>query len=114
MKSLALYRQDPLPASRTRLVLNHPFFGALALRIKFTEETLGRTRTMCTDGRETFYHKPYLSSLSDEDLDFWVAHATLHAAFQHHTRRGKRDFIRWNHAGDYAINPILVAAGFTA
>ena len=105
---------DPLVASRTRLVLDHPFFGLLALRINFTPETRSRTRTMCTDGRETFYHAPYLSGLSEEELDFWVAHATLRAALQHPIRRGKRDLLRWNHAGAYAVNPILVAAGFMA
>lgn len=106
--------RDRLSASRIRLVLDHPFFGALALRMKFTRETLGRTRTIGTDGRDMFYDKQFVVDCDDGELDFWVAHETLHAAFQHHTRRGKRELRPWNDAGDFAINPILVAAGLTA
>ena len=46
-----------LSAARAALVLDHPFFGALALRMTMEEETKGRTRTMATDGRSIFYDK---------------------------------------------------------
>jgi predicted metal-dependent peptidase len=101
-----------LVAARAALVLDHPFFGALALRMDIQEETRGRTRTMATDGRSIFYHKDFVTGCSDQELIGLMAHEVMHPAMQHHTRRGDRDPRLWNEAGDYAINPILTEAGF--
>src|SRR3984957_16082170 len=101
-----------LSAARATLVLDHPFFGALALRMKIEEETKGRTRTMATDGRSFFYHKDYVKGCSDLELVGLLAHEVMHPAMQHHTRRGHRDPGLWNDAADYAINAILTEAGF--
>ena len=101
-----------LVAARAVLVLDHPFFGALALRMNIEEETRGRTRTMATDGRSIFYHKDYVKGCTDQELVGLFAHEVMHPAMQHHTRRGNRDPQLWNEAADYAINPILTEAGF--
>jgi predicted metal-dependent peptidase len=101
-----------LVAARATLVLDHPFFGALALRMDIQEETRGRTRTMATDGRSVFYQKNYVEGCSDQELVGLLAHEVMHPAMQHHTRRGDRDPGLWNEAADYAINPILTDAGF--
>jgi len=101
-----------LSAARAALVLDHPFFGALALRMKIEEETKGRTRTMATDGRSIFYNKEYVKGCSDLQLVGLLAHEVMHPAMQHHTRRNDRDPKLWNDAADYAINPILTDAGF--
>jgi predicted metal-dependent peptidase len=102
-----------LRAARAALVLDHPFFGALALRMNLTEETQGRTRTMATDGRSIFYDKGYVDGCAELELVGLLAHEVMHPAMQHHTRRGDRDPSLWNDAADYAINPILLDAGFT-
>ncbi len=102
-----------LGAARAALVLDHPFFGALALRMALEEETKGRTRTMATDGRSIFYDKVFVTGCSDLELVGLLAHEVMHPAMQHHTRRGDRDPALWNDAADYAINPILAEAGFT-
>ncbi len=101
-----------LVVARAALVLDHPFFGALALRMDIQEETRGRTRTMATDGRSVFYQKDYVQGCSDQELVGLLAHEVMHPAMQHHTRRGDRDPGLWNEAADYAINPILTEAGF--
>jgi predicted metal-dependent peptidase len=101
-----------LVAARATLVLDHPFFGALALRMDIQEETRGRTQTMATDGRSVFYQKGYVEGCSDQELVGLLAHEVMHPAMQHHTRRGDRDPGLWNEAADYAINPILLDAGF--
>jgi predicted metal-dependent peptidase len=101
-----------LVAARAALVLDHPFFGSLALRMDILEETRGRTRTMATDGRSIFYQKAFVTECSDQELVGVLAHEVMHPAMQHHTRRGDRDPRLWNEAGDYAINPILTEAGF--
>ncbi len=101
-----------LVAARAVLVLDHPFFGALSLRMNIEEEIKGRTRTMATDGRSIFYHKDYVQGCTDQELVGLFAHEVMHPAMQHHTRRGNRDPKLWNEAGDYAINPILAESGF--
>jgi predicted metal-dependent peptidase len=101
-----------LVAARATLVLDHPFFGALALRMDIQEETRGRTHTMATDGRSVFYQKDYVEGCSDQELVGLLAHEVMHPAMQHHTRRGDRDPGLWNEAADFAINPILTDAGF--
>jgi predicted metal-dependent peptidase len=102
-----------LKAARKGLVLDHPFFGALALRMGFKAETLGRTRTLGTDGRDIYYCSDYVQGCSDAQLVGLVAHEVMHPAMQHHTRRGDRELRLWNEAADYAINPILVDAGLS-
>src|SRR5258708_34796472 len=102
-----------LSAARAALVLDHPFVGALALRMALKEETKGRTRTMATDARSIFYDKIFVTGCSDLELVGLLAHEVMHPAMQHHTRRGDRDPALWNDAADYAINPILAEAGFT-
>jgi predicted metal-dependent peptidase len=102
-----------LSAARAALVLDHPFFGALALRMNLEEETRGRTRTMATDGRSIFYDHIFVKGCSDLELIGLLAHEVMHPAMQHHTRRGDRVPALWNDAADYAINPILTEAGFT-
>jgi predicted metal-dependent peptidase len=101
-----------LIAARAVLVLDHPFFGALSLRMAIQEEMRGRTRTMATDGRSIFYDKGYVEGCTDQELVGLFAHEVMHPAMQHHTRRANRDPDLWNEAADYAINPILVEAGF--
>lgn len=102
-----------LSAARAALVLDHPFFGALALRMNLEEETKGRTRTMATDGRSIFYDNGFVKGCSDLELIGLLAHEVMHPAMQHHTRRQDRDPGLWNDAADYAINPILTEARFT-
>jgi predicted metal-dependent peptidase len=102
-----------LKRARETLVLDHVFFGALAVRLSLIEETRGRTRTMATDGLSIFYDKDYVKRCTDAELITLLAHEVMHPAMQHHTRRGERDPSLWNEAADYAINAILEEAGFT-
>ena len=104
--------EERMSAARTALVLDHPFFGALALRMKVVEAP-SKTKTMATDGSGVFYNRAYVKSISDEELIGLWAHEVMHPAMQHHTRRGDRDPKLWNEAADYAINPILMDAGLT-
>src|SRR6266702_2424036 len=104
--------QGRLRAARTTLVLDHPFFGHLALGMNLQQETRGRTRSLGTDGRTIYYDTEFVDRTSHEDLVTCFAHEVMHAALLHHTRRLGRDVDRWNDAGDFAINPLLKEAGF--
>ena len=102
-----------LKAARTTLIMEHPFFGALSVRLKFVEALRGETQTLATDGRSIYYDPTYVSQRSGDELVGCLAHEVMHCALLHHIRREERDPDRWNVAGDYAINPILKDAGLT-
>src|SRR6266581_7065450 len=94
---------------RTALLLDHPFFGALILRLKLVEADW--LATMATDGASLFFNARFVAGRSDPELVGVLAHEVMHPALQHHTRRGDRDAELWNVACDYAINPILLKTG---
>lgn len=95
--------------SRTALLLDHPFFGALLFRLGASPSS--SVATMATDGVSIFYNPEFVESLNAAELAGVLAHEVMHPALQHHTRRGDRNHARWNMACDYAINPMLIDAG---
>lgn len=103
-------RAEKLIKSRVCLVLGHPFFGTLSLRLKLVPGTLP---TMATDGARIVYSPTFVDGLTPAELKGTLAHEVLHCALGHQCRRGGRDPELWNQAADFAINPILVANGFT-
>jgi predicted metal-dependent peptidase len=99
-----------LTRARTQLLLNQPFFGTLCLRLKLVESGVP---TMATDGRRILFNPEFVHSLQPEELQAVLAHEVMHCALGHHCRRGQRDPQLWNEAADLAINPLLVANGFS-
>ena len=97
--------------ARTGLLLEHPFFGSLCLRMEPREDP--GCATAWTDGRTLAYNPIYVAGLRDEQVRGLMAHTVMHPACQHHTRRGGRDHDLWNMACDHAINWILLDAGIT-
>lgn len=101
---------DPrISKQRTALVLDQPFFGVLALRLKVVED--GSCKTFWTDGESLGYNPAYLDGLNDLQTRGVLAHEVLHVANGHCWRQGDRDPKLWNDACDYAINPIVLDAG---
>ncbi len=97
--------------ARTALVLNHPFFASLALRLTVKEDP--SCDTAWTDGHVFAYNPDYVNILPPDKLLGLTAHTVMHPACNHHTRRSNRNPDLWNRACDYAINPILLDAGLT-
>lgn len=100
-----------LSKARAALVLSQPFFGSLALRLRCVADAT--VETMAVDGESIFYNPDFVESLTFDEITGVVAHEVMHLACAHHARRGERDPRLWNRAGDYAINGLLIAAGFT-
>jgi predicted metal-dependent peptidase len=96
--------------ARAALLVGAPFWGVLSLRLAPIEDA--SIRTMRTDGVSIRFNPDFVAGLSRAVLRAVIAHETMHNAALHHTRRGGRDPRRWNIACDYAINPLLVEAGF--
>ena len=98
-----------MQAARTALVLDQPFFGVLALQLRLQEDA--SCGTAWIDGRTLGYSPTFVAGLSDAALQGLICHEVMHAACGHPWRRGARDHKRFNVACDYAINPLIVAAG---
>ncbi len=97
--------------ARAGLVLDQPFFGALVLRLELREDP--SCETIWTDGKTLGFNAEFVDGLNLFELKGVLAHEVLHIACGHNVRRQNRDPKRWNKAGDYAINDILLASGFT-
>ncbi len=96
--------------ARTMLVLDHPFFGCLALKLKLVESDEYKTCT--TDGKYIFYNPTFIDRLSNQEVAGVLAHEVMHLALGHHWRQDNRDAKDWNNATDYTINYNLRDTGF--
>lgn len=96
--------------ARVALVLDQPFFGVLALRLKLVEDP--GCGTAWTDGVHMGYDPAFVNNITNSELLFVVAHEVMHCANGHPWRRDNRAPLRWNYACDYAINHVLGEAGF--
>jgi len=101
--------QQRITAVRTRLLLDFPWFGTLAMRLKI-EESID-CPTFRVDGTTMEYNAEFMSKLTDSELTAVLAHEVMHCALLHPYRRENRDNKLWNVATDYAINGELVKAG---
>lgn len=111
--------------AKTQLLYRAPFFGALMLQCQhiWTNEV----PTMATDGVNLYFNPNYVSNLSDEELMGVLVHEICHKMYLHRLRAEKYaefkngrlvdvqdgpKMKKWNIACDYAINPIVLEAGF--
>lgn len=102
---------DLINKIRTRLLLDHPFFGSLAMRLDLIKDE--STSTLSTNGTILKYSEEFLKTLTNAEQVGCMAHEVMHCALQHMYRRNSRTNEDWNSACDYAINPILKEAGIT-
>ena len=99
-----------LSKAKTNLILDHTFFGALAMNMPFVLVPADHKRitTAATDGKTVWFNEGFITPLTDLELTFLVAHEVCHPAFDHNGRLGSRDPQKWNQAADFVINQILV------
>lgn len=107
---MSMTAKQKVQAARTTLVLDQPFFGVLALRLKIVEDP--GCGTAWTDGVSMGYDPVFVEQLTAAELTSVIAHEVMHCANGHPWRRDNREMIRWNYACDYAINPVIEQAGF--
>ena len=99
-----------LTKARAGLILDQPFFGALALRLKLVEDSI--TKTLSVNGKVIKYNPDFIKTMSLPLTKSALAHEVMHCVFDHMGRLSEREPKRWNHAGDYVINQTLQDAGF--
>ena len=99
-----------LTRARVQLLLSHPFFASLCMRLDLRAASIP---TMATNGKTIYYNAAFVESLTPAELQGVLAHEVMHCALAHQCRRGVRDPQMWNEAADLAINPIILNNGLT-
>ena len=98
-------QDDKLSACILRLRKKTPFFGALALFLRYGLDD--RIPTACTNGVSVHFNPTFVDSLAPAELDAVMVHELLHCALLHHSRLGDRDPYLWNVAADIVINGMI-------
>jgi predicted metal-dependent peptidase len=93
-------------ALRSTLFFSHIFYS---LKIKFKKDI----PTARTNGISIEINPDFFNNLTRKERLFLILHEICHIVFNHITRREKRNAIKWNIAGDYAINGYLDEQRFT-
>lgn len=101
---------DKMQKARAGLIFDSPFFASIALRLRLVVDP--SCQTAYTDGSVLGYNPEFVESLPLDEVKGLVAHEVGHVMLAHHLRRQGRDIKKWNIAADYALNDVLLAAGF--
>lgn len=99
--------RETLIKARMSLLFKHPFFGQLALRLTLTPADRSWCPTAATDGKKFYYNPAFIVNLDEKENVFLVGHELGHCIYEHMIRRGDRDPMLYNIAGDYIINNML-------
>jgi predicted metal-dependent peptidase len=89
---------------------NEPFFGSLALRMKWEADDL--CPTMATDGEVVIYSPQFVLGKTMDEVKAVAIHEVMHVALLHPLRLGDRDPFIANMAMDYVINIAIADAGY--
>jgi len=93
--------------ARIKLLFAKPFIGNLAARMVLIDASAW-CNTAATDGRNLYYNREFIKSLTKEELLFLISHEVLHVCYDHIGRCGNRDPKVHNMAIDYIVNYVLV------
>jgi predicted metal-dependent peptidase len=98
--------REKIITARIALLLNAPFFGNLATRLKLVNAD-DWLPTAATDGRNFYYNSEFVNKLPQKQIEFLVGHEVLHVVYDHMGRAGDRDKRLYNAAADYCVNADL-------
>lgn len=102
--------------NRAKLTLmtipNTMFFSALLATLRLVYTT--RVPTAAVDGVCLYLNPEFVAKQTVNKLIGLLLHEVLHIAYEHLDRKKAMDLDheRWNIAGDYYINPIILSRGF--
>lgn len=100
--------QEKLSKAKANLILDHPFFASIICAAPMIEDANLNPPTMATNGKWIKFHPQFVQDCTVRELIFVLCHEVGHCMFGHMFRRGQRDPLKWNIAGDYIINDMLV------
>lgn len=101
--------------AKVQLVLQDIFFATILLRLQIVEcekTPDGQDLWMAaTDGTSLYVNPKNFETLSVGEAKGVLKHEVMHVAQLHPWRGQGKEHGRWNHATDYAINPIIIEEG---
>jgi predicted metal-dependent peptidase len=92
-------------------VKNSTFISTILFSLKHIWTT--EVPTAAVDGETMWLNPDFFMQLTSAERIFLLAHEAWHVAFQHIIRVGNLNPEKWNQAGDYVINPMLINCGYT-
>ena len=101
-----------LAQDRHKLLLRHPFTGAVVMRLDILIESGDGLETAATDGHAIKVNPEFYASLDDDERLFVIAHEVWHCILMHFARRRNRDHHLFNIAADLEIHFLLTKEGF--
>ena len=93
------------------LLVKAPFFATLSLHAPLVEH--GKVETIACDGESLYYNPKWICETPADDIRAAIARVVTACALKHHTRRGDRDYGRWQKASKLVTLPILRDADLT-
>jgi len=102
--------EGKLLKAKIELMTRSAFISTIALSMQHI--ITDATKTADVNGAIIRYNPEFLKGQTIAQFAGLMAHECWHVAYQHMARRGDRDPIIWNCAGDYIINSMLTKAGF--
>jgi|TARA_R110000787_G_scaffold1452_2_gene5942 predicted metal-dependent peptidase len=109
-ENLAAAKQQ-MSNSTSHFMLKQPFYGTLLCNLEILPSL--DVDTMATNGTFIKYSPLFVvKKLNTQTTRGVTLHELLHVIMKHPLRRQYRDVKRWNIACDYAINPIVIRAGY--
>ena len=102
--------EGKLLKAKIELMTRSAFISTIALSLQHV--ITDATATADVNGITIRYNPEFLKGQTIVQFAGLMAHECWHVAFQHLARRGDRDPIIWNCAGDYIINHMLTKAAF--
>lgn len=96
---------------KTKLLVEHPYFGTLASALEIVVND--DIESFTSRGKRFEYREDYFQSLSDDQIAFSLANASMHGVLSHPARIGSRSPWLWYSACEHAINNMLIDNGFT-
>ena len=102
--------ESKLLKAKVELMTRSAFISTIALSLTHIITDKCNTADVC--GTTVRYNPEFITKLTVPQFAGLIAHESWHVAFQHMARKGTKDHIIWNCAGDYVINHMLNKAGF--
>lgn len=100
---------DKLSRAKAKLVMYHPFFATIVCNMPIIEDH--GIPTMATNGKRILYNPDFVDTMTLDNTMAVLCHEVGHCVFNHPFRRGNRNPKRFNIAGDYVINDMIVTDG---
>lgn len=97
--------------AKIKLTEDHPFFAYILMNMRLNKSDHIPTMAVNKYG-DLYWSEKFLEKLSDPELQFVLAHETLHISTLTFDRLKSRDLKLWNIATDLVINYILHCEGF--